>query len=46
MHKKDIKMMLGAILTSNNDQTENYFNDFDKDQDGFLTIDETIALVI
>lgn len=38
--------MLGAILTTNNDQTEKFFIDFDKDQDGFLNIDETIAMII
>ncbi|CDW71305.1 protein kinase domain containing protein [Stylonychia lemnae] len=44
--KQEVRKMLGAIITSNNDQTENFFKDFDKDQDGFQTIDEAIAMVI
>lgn len=46
LHKKDIKKLFGAIFSTNNDLSENYFKDFDKDADDFLTVDETIAMVI
>ena len=38
--------MIGAIAKSNNNQSENYLNDYDKDQDDYLTIDEAMGLVI
>ena len=46
MSKWEIKKLLGAIITSNNDQCENYFKDYDKDGDEFLNIEETIGMVI
>ena len=38
--------MIGALAKSNNNQSENYLNDHDKDQDDYLTIDEVMGLVI
>lgn len=38
--------MIGAIAKSNNNQSENYMIDHDKDQDDYLTIDEVMGLVI
>lgn len=46
MHKKEIKKLFGAIFSTNNDLSENYFKDFDKDADDYLSVDETIAMVI
>ncbi len=46
LSKQEIKKLLGAIIISNNDQCENYFKDFDKDQDGYLNINETIGMVM
>lgn len=38
--------MIGAIMKSNNNQSENYLIDHDKDQDDYLTIDEAMGLVV
>lgn len=46
LSKDEIKKMLGAIIVSNNDISENYFREFDKDQDGCLNIEEVIQMVI
>lgn len=46
LHKREVKKLFGAIFSTNNDLSENYFKDFDKDGDEFLTVDETIAMVV
>ncbi len=46
LYKTEVKKMIGAIAKSNNNQSENYLSDFDKDQDDYLTIDETMGLVV
>ena len=46
LYKTEVKKMIGAIAKSNNNQSENYLNDHDKDQDNYLTIDEVMGLVI
>jgi len=46
LYKKEAKKLVGAIMTSNNNQSENHLIDVDKDNDGYLTIDEVIGLVI
>lgn len=46
LYKTEVKKMIGAIAKSNNNQSENYLNDHDKDQDDYLTIDEAMGLVI
>lgn len=37
--------MIGAIAKSNNNQSENYLQDYDKDGDDYLNIEEVMGLV-
>lgn len=38
--------MIGAIVNQNNNQSEDFLQEQDKDNDGYFTIDEVIGLVI
>ena len=44
MSHSEVNRMFAVIITCNN-QSESYIHDFDKDQDGFLTLEEVIQLL-
>ena len=46
LSKAETKYILTSVLKTLNNQCENFINDFDRDQDGYLTIDEILDLVI
>ena len=45
MNHQEVSRMLAVVLTSNN-QSDSFINEYDRDNDGYLNIEEVIALVI